>query len=132
MKRRTYLKAALAAAAGSPLAFTADPPPKGRVQLHLDMMVLPAKEKEMLHHFHTVFKPAASKMKGYINVEILKLRSTIAGAAPPSCNYRFVLLYESEELRQKWIATDVHQQVWPPIEKTLVSTKYNVHLFDYA
>jgi hypothetical protein len=132
MERRTYLKAALAAAAGSPLAFTADPPPKGRVQLHLDMMVLPAKEKEMLHHFHTVFKPAASKMKGYINVEMLKLRSTIAGSPPPSCNYRFVLLYESEELRQKWIATDVHQQVWPPIEKTLSNTKYNVHLFDYA
>ena len=131
MQRRTYLKAALAAAVGSPLALGADVP-KGRIQLHLDLTVLPAKEKEMLQHFHNVFKPAASKMKGYINVDMLKLRSTLAGSAPQSANYRFVLLYESEELRQKWIATDVHQKVWPPIEKTLAHTKYNVHLFDYA
>ena len=131
MQRRTYLKAALAAAAGSPLAFGADAP-KGRIQLHVDLTVAPAKEKEMLQHFHNVFKPAASKMKGYINVDILKLRSALAGSAPASVNYRFVLLYESEELRQKWIATDVHQKVWPPIEKMLVHTNYNVLLFDYA
>ena len=131
MQRRTYLKAALAAAAGSRLMPGADVP-KGRIQLHLDLTVLPAKEKEMLQHFHTVFKPAAAKMKGYINVDMLKLRSTLRGSAPQSANYRFVLLYESEELRQKWIATDVHQQVWPPIEKTLAHTKYNVHLFDYV
>jgi hypothetical protein len=131
MQRRTYLKAALAAATGSPLAFGADTP-KGRIQLHVDLTVLPTKEKEMLQHFHTVFKPAASKMKGYINVDLLKLHSTLAGSAPESVNYRFVLLYESEELRQKWIASDVHQQVWPPIEKMLVHQKYNVLLFNYA
>ena len=131
MQRRTYLKAALAAAAGSPLALGADTP-KGRIQLHVDLSVLPAKEKEMLQHFHNVFKPAASKMKGYINVDIVKLRSALTGSAPQGVNYRFVLLYESEELRQKWIASDVHQQVWPPIEKTLAHTKYSVLLFDYV
>jgi heme-degrading monooxygenase HmoA len=131
MQRRTYLKTALAVAAASPLLSGAADT-KGRIQLHVDLTVLPAKEKQMLDHFHKVFKPAASKMNGYINVEILKLRSTLAGSAPASVNYRFVLTYESEELRQKWIASDIHQKVWPPIEKTLAHTKYNVILFDYA
>jgi hypothetical protein len=131
MERRTYLKAALSAAVGSPLVFGAAAP-KGRIQLHVDLTVLPAKEQEMKKHFHDVFKPAAVKQKGYIDVQILKLRSTLAGSAPQGVNYRFILLYESEDLRQKWIASDVHQQVWPPIEKMLVHTKYNVLLFDYA
>lgn len=131
MQRRTYLKAALAAVAGSPLASAADAP-KGRIQLHVDLTVLPAKEKEMLQHFHNVFKPAATKQPGYINVEILKLRSTLAGSAPAQVNYRFVLTYESEDLRQKWVASDVHQKVWPPMEKMLAHTKYNVILFDYV
>jgi heme-degrading monooxygenase HmoA len=131
MERRTYLKAAVSAALASPLIFGADTP-KGRIQLHVDLTVAPAKEQDMLQHFHKVFKPAAMKQKGYIDVQILKLRSALAGSAPQSVNYRFVLLYESEELRQKWIASDVHQQVWPPMEKMLVHTKYNVLLFDYA
>ena len=131
MERRTYLKAALSAAVGSPLVF-GNEAAKGRIQLHVDLTVLPAKEQEMKKHFHDVFKPAAVKQKGYIDVQILKLRSTLAGSAPQGVNYRFILLYESEDLRQKWIASDVHQQVWPPIEKMLVHTKYNVLLFDYA
>jgi hypothetical protein len=131
MERRTYLKAAIAAVTASPLASAAEPG-KGRIQLHVDLTVVPAKEKEMVQHFHKVFKPAAIKQKGYINVEIMKLRSALAGSAPASANYRFVLTYESEELRQKWVASAIHQEVWPPIEKTLAHTNYNVLLYDIA
>lgn len=132
MQRRTYLKAALAAAAGSPLLLQGADAPKGKIQLHVDLTVQPAKEKQMLEHFHKVFKPAAITWQGYINVEILKLRSTLAGSAPGSSNYRFILTYQSEELRQKWIASALHQKVWPPMEKTLANTNYNVMLYDYA
>jgi len=47
-------------------------------------------------------------------------------------NYRFQLIYQSEELRQKWVASDVHQKAWPTIEKTLSSKDYRVLLFDVA
>src|SRR4051794_22458132 len=104
MKRRTYLQTMLAAGAASAVAQAADGRP---IQLHLDMSVDPKKEKEMLKNFETIFKPAASKQPGYIDVKILKLRSTLTGKAPAGVNYRFVLTYQSEELRQKWIATDV-------------------------
>ena len=84
----------------------------------------------MLHNFKTIFRPAASKQPGYIDVQMIKLRSAIQGKAPEAGNYRFVLTFVSEELRQKWIATAVHQKVWPTIENTLTSKNYTVLLYD--
>jgi hypothetical protein len=128
MNRRTCIKTALAAglaSRASPAADAARP-----IQLHVDLSVDPAKEKEMLENFETVFRPAASKQPGYIDVKMLKLRSAVMGKAPAGCNYRFVLTYQSEELRQKWIASDIHQKVWPTIENTLTTKNYTVLLFD--
>jgi heme-degrading monooxygenase HmoA len=104
----------------------------GKIQLHVDLAVDPAKEQEMLHNFKTVFRPAAVKQPGYIDVQMVKLRSALQGTAPAAMNYRFVLTYASEELRQKWVASDIHKKVWPTIEKTLSSTQYTVLLFDVA
>jgi len=100
------------------------------ILLYVDMSVDPAKEKEMLHNFETIFRPAAAKNPGYIDVKLLKLRSTLMGKAPAGVNYRFALTYQSEELRQKWIASAVHQKVWPTIENMLSTKDYTVMLFD--
>jgi hypothetical protein len=94
------------------------------------MSVDPAKEKEMLLRFEKDFKPAAAKFQGYMDVKIIKLRKAFVGKAPAGINYRFVLRYQSEELRQKWIASDIHQKVWGMIEATLRDKNYNVLLFD--
>ena len=136
MKRRTYLKsvlegAGLLAVAG-PVAANAAADGGGKIELHVDLSVDPAKEPEMLHNFKTIFCPAASKQPGYIDVQMLKLHSAIQGSAPTALNYRFVLTYASEELRQKWVASETHKKVWPTIEKTLSSTNYTVLLFDVA
>ena len=117
MRRRTYLKAMLAAGPLSAAAQAADT--SHPIQLHVDLSVDLAKEAEMLKNFETIFRPAASKQPGYIDVKMLKLRSTLMGKAPAGVNYRFALTFQSEELRQKWIASDVHQKVWPTVENTL-------------
>jgi heme-degrading monooxygenase HmoA len=129
MQRRTYLKAAAAglAAAALPGQIRA-----GTIQLHVDLTVEPAREKEMLKNFRDTFKPAASKQPGYIDVQMMKLRTTVMGKAPGDANYRFVLTFESEELRRKWVASDVHQKVWPTIEDTLKHKNYNVLLYDFS
>lgn len=129
MKRRTCLTTMLAACGGAAVVRAADPHP---IQLHVDLAVDPAKEKEMLHNFETIFRPAAAKFPGYIDVKILKLRSALMGNAPAGVNYRFSLTYQSEELRQKWVASPVHQKVWPTIENTLTTKNYTVLLFDVA
>jgi hypothetical protein len=118
--------AALGAASGLSAAATQP------IVLEVDLAVDPAREKEMLNNFHNTFKPEAVKHPGYIDVKILKLRSALMGTAPTGLNYRFQLVYESEELRQKWVASAEHQRVWPTIEKTLKSKDYRVLLFDVA
>ncbi len=131
MQRRTYLKAALAlAAAGSTNAQTARQ--SGGIQLHLDLAVDPSREQEMIKTFREVFKPTVSKQPGYIDVQIMKLRSAMMGNKPGDANYRFVLRFESEDLRQKWVASDDHQQAWPALEKTLKHKNYNVLLYEIA
>ena len=130
MRRRTYLKTMLAAGAGAVAANAADA--AHPIVLYVDMQVDPKKEKEMLHNFDTIFKPAAVKHPGYIDVKILKLRSALMGKAPVGANYRFALTYQSEELRQKWVASDVHKKVWPTIENTLTTKDYTVLLYDVA
>jgi hypothetical protein len=130
MKRRTYLKTMLAANAGAIAAGAAQS--AHPIQLHVDLTVDPAKEKEMLKNFETIFRPAASKQPGYVEVKMLKLRSAVQGQAPAGVNYRFSLAFQSEELRQKWVASDVHQKVWPTIENLLSTKNYTVLLFDVA
>ncbi|MDZ4800841.1 MAG: hypothetical protein SGI92_22000 [Bryobacteraceae bacterium] len=129
MKRRTYLKAAIAAIPAAATAAAAAGKPG--IQLHLDLAVDLTREKEMLKTFEQTFKPAASKHQGYIDVQMLKFRTAVMGKPPGDANYRFALTFQSEELRQKWAASDIHQQVWPALEKFFRHKNYNVLVFDY-
>ena len=101
------------------------------IRLYVEMEIAPAREREMLDLFHNQFVPEAVKHEGYIRVKMLKRRTIIQGTAPATHNYRFELEFENEELRQKWIASAGHQRVWPPVEKTMTTTKdYPVVLYD--
>ena len=66
-----------------------------------------------------------------MRVKLLKRRAILQGTAPAGHNYRFELEFESEELRQRWIASPGHQRVWLPIER-FIRTKgsYPVVLYD--
>jgi hypothetical protein len=66
----------------------------------------------------------------FIDLRMLKLKSTLRGPAPPGTNYQFVLTFASEELRQKWIATEIHKKLWPSIEDTLTSKNYSRLLYE--
>lgn len=128
VNRRAHVKTLLASASALDLSGATEP---GKpIQLFVEMEVDPSREKEMLDNFHNIFVPEAKKHAGYVSVKMLRLRKVMQGP-PHSINYRFELIYESEELRQKWIASPEHQRVWPTVERTLKSTKnYPVLLFD--
>ena len=100
------------------------------IQVHVDLAIDPAKEQEMLGYFQAVFRPAAMKFRGYIDVRMLKVRAVPVGSVPPGITYRFAITYESEELRQKWVASDIHQDVWGGMEKMLSVPDYTVILFE--
>ncbi len=129
MKRRSYLTAMFGAIAGMKAA-RAQGGAKNPIVLYCDLTVDPSREDEMLKNFHTIFKPAAEKYPGYIDVKLLKLVKVYTGAAPAGVNYRFQLTYESEDARQKWIHSAIHQKVWPTVENTLSNKNYSTLLFD--
>ncbi|UIJ44161.1 hypothetical protein LZK98_13885 [Sphingomonas cannabina] len=138
MNRRHMLQglAALGIGATTGAAAGARPRPSPRkpIVLYCDLAIDPAREQEMLNAFHNHFKPVAETFRGrgYIDVKMLKLRSVIQGgpAPAPGINYRFQLTYESEEQRQVWIKSDVHQKNWPLIENTVLNKDYLVLLTD--
>jgi len=144
VERRGILKALLASLAAActgrnvfaqrsqpAAAASAGVPQTKHIRLYVEMDVAPAREREMLNLFHNQFVPEAVKHEGYIRVKMLKRRSIIQGTAPAAHNYRFELEFESEELRQKWIASPEHARVWPPVEKTMTTlTNYPVVLYD--
>lgn len=136
MNRRTTLRSILAGAAGvigAHRLFGATPvaAQTKHIRLYVEMDVPASREREMLDIFHNTFVPEAVKHEGYIRVGILKRRAVLLGTAPPSHTFRFELEFESEELRQKWIASEAHQRVWPPVEATMSTTKdYPVVLYD--
>jgi len=134
VNRRGILKSAFGAAATA-IGFGRFAAPASaqtkHIRLYVEMDIAPAREKEMLDTFHNMFVPEAVKHEGYIRVKMLKRRTFIQGTAPANHNYRFELEFESEELRQKWIASAGHQRVWPPVEKFMTTQKnYPVVLYD--
>ena len=134
MNRRGILRTAFAAIAAAAGAARNAPPAWANtrhIRLYVEMDVPPAREREMLDAFHNTFVPEAVKHEGYIRVKMLKRRTIIQGSTPPAHNYRFELEFESEELRQKWIASAGHQRVWPLVERTMTTQKnYPVVLYD--
>ena len=129
MNRRSYLAGMIAAVAGTK-AVRGQTAAANPIVLYCDLTVDAAHEPEMLNNFHKIFKPAAEKFPGYIDVKLLKLRKVYTGAAPAGINYRFQLTYQSEEARQKWINSAIHKKVWPTVENTLSTKDYSTLLFD--
>jgi heme-degrading monooxygenase HmoA len=76
--------------------------------LHLDMQVKPGSEPTLEQTFVTTFRPAISRQDGFRGVSLLR----------PSKNgqYRLTIAFDTQPLQQKWVATDLHQQVWPQME----------------
>ena len=110
-------------------ALTLSAQSKKPIQLHCDLEVDPAREQEMLTNYSKTFKPAITKQPGFVEVELLKFREVIGGKVSPLA-YRINISFQTEDQRKTWVATDLHQQAWPTIEKTLKGEKYRCVLYD--
>ena len=93
------------------------------IELHVDLDVDPAKERDLESTFHTVFEPTIGKQPGFVFVTLLKLRSAAVG-------YRLVISFETEEQRVAWVATADLQRVWPQMEKNMQGVKFTAALWD--
>jgi len=79
------------------------------VSLHIDLQLRPGAGPGLERTFRQVFRPAISAQPGFVAVALLQPTSEATG-------YRLVIEFQTEQLRLGWVATDLHQQVWPKIE----------------
>lgn len=100
------------------------------IQLHADLAIDPARRAEAVHYFETVYRPTARRFEGYIDLHLLELSAALVGSAPSGITHRFSITFASEPLRQKWVASDAHQEVWGRLETFLTRREYDFLLFE--
>jgi heme-degrading monooxygenase HmoA len=91
------------------------------VVLQVDLQVREGEPPALEKSFREVFQPAVSAQEGFVDVALLKSRSQ-------ADHYCLVIKFASEPLRLKWVATELHQQVWPALEAHC--SGYGVEGFD--
>lgn len=54
------------------------------------------------------------------------------GAVRPPFSHEVISFWESEALRQEWVARDIHQEVWPQVEAAAEVVVYTVSNCDQS
>ena len=76
------------------------------LQIYLEPFA--GKEEELEKKFLEIFVPAISVQKGFLRVSMLKSREALR-------EYQIELVFETEELRLQWVASEEHQEAFPQI-----------------
>lgn len=76
--------------------------------LHVELEVRSGAEDALVDTYRSVFQPAIRAQAGFRWVRLLRPVD-----APAYC---LVIEFTEETLRQRWVASELHQEVWPRIE----------------
>lgn len=85
--------------------------------LHVDLKVKQGLQQQLEAVYHEHFYPAVSQQPGFESSCLL--RPTQA-----AMDYRLTIVFRDHGSQQQWVATDLHQQVWPLIEN--ICQQYSV------
>ena len=77
--------------------------------LYVDMHVKPGSQQALEKTYLEIFRPAISRQEGFRGVELLRPNQD-------GGEYRLSIAFELHALQKKWVATDLHQQVWAQME----------------
>jgi heme-degrading monooxygenase HmoA len=88
--------------------------------LFVDMRVKPGSQQALEKTYTEVFRPAISRQEGFRDVELLRPNQAPSGEGG---EWRLRIAFESHALQKKWVAQDLHQEVWPQMEN---------HFADYS
>ena len=87
--------------------------------LHVGIVMKNGQAKAAEEVFAGIFRPAIRSQEGFDHVEFL--RNNASG------EYILSIGFESETLQRKWVATDLHQEVWPLMEQNFL--RYDLKTF---
>lgn len=131
LSRRNCLKQMAAAGATgvlfSGIARATPSGPAHPIQLHVELDVVPGKEKELEKGFQQ-FLSVIRKQPGFIELKLLKFKKAFEGKeiAP----YRLVISFETEQQRLQWVANPEHERSWPSIGRALRYQPNTVILYE--
>ena len=74
--------------------------------LHIELKVKSGSQARLEKTFFERFYPAVSAQGGFAAAELLRSNDN-------DTNYRLCLSFDQQASQQKWVATDLHQEVWP-------------------
>ena len=102
------------------------------ILLQIYFQVDPERADEFEKMYADTYVPAMRKQQGYQQSTLLRLyRKDVAQAimaSPTEFNYQMELVFDTEEDRQKWVASAEHQKAWP--EASGIATKFSWRGFD--
>jgi heme-degrading monooxygenase HmoA len=76
--------------------------------LHIELKVKPGMQQSLEKTYLDKFRPAISAQEGFNAVQLLRSNDENA-------DYRLSLAFDHQASQKKWVATDLHQEVWPAI-----------------
>ena len=100
-----------------------------RVQIEAGTFVLktlghdvpPDAEADFRQMYADAYVPALAKQQGYLSSRLLRLfppeMAREIEAAETPFNYQMELVFDTEENRRRWVASDEHGRVWPTAEQ---------------
>jgi len=77
--------------------------------LHVALKVKPGLQSDLEKTFVERFYPAISSQNGFIAAQLLRSNDD-------NTNYRLCLSFIQQASQQRWVATNLHQEVWPLVE----------------
>lgn len=91
--------------------------------LHVDLKVRLDAKQTLEEAYREIFRPAISSQPGFDHVQLLEPERDEG-------DHRLVIAFQDEAAQKKWVATDLHREVWPKIEAHCSS--YEVEAFHEA
>jgi heme-degrading monooxygenase HmoA len=77
--------------------------------LHVELKVKPGSQRNLEDVFVGTFSPAISQQPGFQGVKLLR-------PIEDGSEYRLSIAFDDRASQQQWVATDLHQAVWPQVE----------------
>ena len=84
--------------------------------LFVDIKLKPGAQSALEKTYTEVFRPAISRQEGFRGVELLRPNQAEG-------EWRLSIAFESHALQKNWVASDLHQEVWPQMQ---------THFADYS
>lgn len=77
--------------------------------LHVELKVKSGAQADLEKTFAVRFYPALSEQSGFLAAQLLRSNDD-------DTSYRLCLSFDHHRSQQRWVATDLHQEIWPLVE----------------